>query len=101
MTAPLAGIRVIEAATWLAAPSAAALLADLGADVIKIEPPGGDPWRHFDPSSMGFDEPSAIQYGFEFDNRGKALDRHRPAAGRRAGAGAAASARTPTSSSPT
>ena len=71
MTAPLAGIRVIEAATWLAAPSAAALLADLGADVVKIEPPGGDPWRHFDTSSMGFEQPSAIQYGFEFDNRGK------------------------------
>ncbi|MYA20964.1 MAG: CoA transferase [Chloroflexi bacterium] len=71
MTAPLAGVRVIEAATWLAAPAAAALLADLGADVIKIEPPGGDPWRHFDTSSMGFEEPSAIQYGFELDNRGK------------------------------
>ena len=83
MTAPLAGIRVIEAATWLAAPSAAALLADLGADVVKIEPPGGDPWRHFDTSSMGFEEPSAIQYGFEFDNRGKrsiAVDLRRPGA---------------------
>ncbi|MYB42424.1 MAG: CoA transferase, partial [Chloroflexi bacterium] len=83
MKAPLAGIRVIEAATWLAAPSAAALLADLGADVVKIEPPGGDPWRHFDTSSMGFEEPSAIQYGFEFDNRGKrsiAIDLRQPGA---------------------
>ena len=83
MKAPLAGIRVIEAATWLAAPSAAALLADLGADVVKIEPPGGDPWRHFDTSSMGFEEPSAIQKGFEFDNRGKrsiAIDLRQPGA---------------------
>ncbi|MYE46018.1 MAG: CoA transferase [Chloroflexi bacterium] len=83
MTAPLAGVRVIEAATWLAAPAAAALLADLGADVIKIEPPGGDPWRHFDTSSMGFEEPSAIQYGFELDNRGKrsiAVDLRQPGA---------------------
>jgi len=41
MTAPLAGIRVLEVANWLAAPAAGALLADLGADVIKVEPPGG------------------------------------------------------------
>ncbi len=83
MTVPLAGIRVIEAATWLAAPAAAALLADLGADVIKIEPPGGDPWRHFDTSSIGFDQPSAIQYAFELDNRGKrsiTVDLRRPGA---------------------
>ncbi|MEE8421373.1 MAG: CoA transferase, partial [Dehalococcoidia bacterium] len=33
MVAPLSGIRVIEVANWLAAPSAAALMADLGADV--------------------------------------------------------------------
>jgi len=42
MTAPLSGIRVLEVANWLAAPAAGALLADLGADVIKVEPPGGD-----------------------------------------------------------
>ena len=71
MTRPLAGIRVVEAATWLAAPAGAALLADLGADVIKIEPPGGDPWRHFDLRSMGFEHEFAINYGFELDNRGK------------------------------
>lgn len=45
MTAPLDGIRVVEAANWLAAPSAGALMADLGADVIKIEQPAGDAWR--------------------------------------------------------
>ena len=71
MTSPLAGLRVVEAATWLAAPAAAALLADLGADVIKVEPPGGDPWRHFDLRSMGFEHEFAINYGFELDNRGK------------------------------
>jgi crotonobetainyl-CoA:carnitine CoA-transferase CaiB-like acyl-CoA transferase len=71
MTRPLSGIRVVEAATWLAAPSTAALLADLGADVIKIEPPGGDPWRHFDLRSMGYEHEFALNYGFELDNRGK------------------------------
>jgi crotonobetainyl-CoA:carnitine CoA-transferase CaiB-like acyl-CoA transferase len=39
---PLAGIRVIEFAQMVAAPSAAVLLADYGADVVKIEPPEGD-----------------------------------------------------------
>jgi crotonobetainyl-CoA:carnitine CoA-transferase CaiB-like acyl-CoA transferase len=37
----LAGLRVVEMGVWVAAPSAAALLADWGADVIKVEPPVG------------------------------------------------------------
>ncbi len=45
MTAPLEGIRVLEVASWLAAPSCAALMADMGAHVIKVEPPGGDTYR--------------------------------------------------------
>ena len=38
MTAPLDGVRVLEVASWLAAPSCAALMADMGASVIKVEP---------------------------------------------------------------
>ena len=45
---PLAGIRVLDAATFIAAPFAAAMLGEFGADVIKVEQPGsGDPFRRF------------------------------------------------------
>ncbi len=45
---PLAGVRVIDVATMLAAPFCAALLGDFGAEVIKVEMPGsGDPFRRF------------------------------------------------------
>ena len=42
---PLTGLRVLEVATMFAAPQVATMLADLGADVVKVEPPGGDPMR--------------------------------------------------------
>ncbi len=41
----LDGIRVIDAASFLAGPGAATVLADFGADVVKVEPPGGDGYR--------------------------------------------------------
>lgn len=44
-TGPLEGLRVIEIGTLVAAPFATRILAEFGADVIKIEPPGGDPLR--------------------------------------------------------
>ena len=71
MTAPLTGIRVLEVANWLAAPAAGALLADLGADVIKVEPPGGDVFREFLLRSMGYTHDFATNYAFQLDNRGK------------------------------
>ncbi len=45
--APLAGIRVLELGHYVAAPFAARLLGDLGAEIIKVEPPGGDPVRQW------------------------------------------------------
>ncbi|MEX2254212.1 MAG: CoA transferase [Acidimicrobiia bacterium] len=42
---PLTGLRVLEVATLYAAPQIATMLADLGADVVKVEPPQGDPMR--------------------------------------------------------
>lgn len=67
---PLAGIRVVEVATWIAAPVAATILGDLGADVIKVEPPGeGDPYRALT-TSPGFD-PCDVNYTWIMDARGK------------------------------
>jgi crotonobetainyl-CoA:carnitine CoA-transferase CaiB-like acyl-CoA transferase len=71
MNAPLSGIRVLEVANWLAAPAAGALLADLGAEVVKVEPPGGDVFREFLLRSMGYRHDFATNYAFHLDNRGK------------------------------
>src|SRR6202042_3913519 len=65
----LTGLRVVEMGVWVAAPSAGALLADWGADVIKVEPPNGDPMRSaFGSLGIGQDVPNPA---FAQDNRGK------------------------------
>ena len=42
---PLRGVKVVDASSFLAGPFGGALLADWGAEVVKVEPPGGDPYR--------------------------------------------------------
>ncbi len=71
MTAPLEGIKVVEIASFVAAPACGALLADLGADVIKVEVPWGEIYRHSQPRFAGFESDFEGAPHFHMDNRGK------------------------------
>ena len=70
MTTPLAGIKVIELARILAGPWAGQTLADLGADVIKVEAPEGDDTRRWGPPFIERDGDKTAAY-FYATNRGK------------------------------
>jgi crotonobetainyl-CoA:carnitine CoA-transferase CaiB-like acyl-CoA transferase len=59
---PLGGVRVVELATGVAGPFAGKLFADYGADVVKVEPPGGDPGRHAGPFADD-DEDGDVELG--------------------------------------
>ncbi len=75
----LDGLRVIDAASFIAGPVAATMLADLGASVIKLEPPAGDPYRHRT-AGPGIPE-SPVNSRWIVDNRNKrglALDLRQP-----------------------
>jgi len=54
MSLPLEGVRVVEYAQYVAGPLCGVILADLGADVIKVEPPRGDAYRYVMPVAPGF-----------------------------------------------
>jgi crotonobetainyl-CoA:carnitine CoA-transferase CaiB-like acyl-CoA transferase len=62
---PLAGVKVLEFSEIIAAPFCGMLLSDMGADVIKVEPPNGEPWRGSQP--LGLRE----SRGYISLNRGK------------------------------
>ena len=77
-----AGLKVVDLASFIAGPGAAVILSDFGADVIKVEPPSGDPWRN------GYKIPpqprAKDNYPWHLNNRNKrglALDLKSPEAG--------------------
>src|SRR5262245_13515991 len=65
----LDGLRVVELAVWVAGPGAGGVLSDWGAEVVKIEPPEGDPCRNLFMNLAGLREPKSPP--FDLDNRGK------------------------------
>src|SRR5262249_8650174 len=77
MPKPLAGIRVIELANFIAGPLAGTLLADMGADVIKVEPPQGDMGRATPPIRDG---ESVSFVALNRNKRSLVLDLKRPQA---------------------
>jgi len=80
MRGPLEGVRVLELGIWVAVPAAAAVLADWGASVVKIEPPDGDPLRGLAATGLVPYQPD-VNPAFQLDNRGKrsiVLDLRRP-----------------------
>ncbi len=79
---PLAGLRVLDISSFIAAPAAAVVLGDWGADVIKVEGPDGDPNRRIMHNSSNYPK-SEINYPWEMDSRNKrsiVLDLKKPEA---------------------
>src|SRR6266404_7948647 len=75
------GLKVVDLASFIAGPSAAVILSDFGADVIKVEPPVGDLWRRA--NNMPPQPVSKEAYPWHLTNsnkRGMALDLKSPAA---------------------
>ncbi|EHI10541.1 CaiB/BaiF CoA transferase family protein [Mycolicibacterium thermoresistibile] len=72
MSGALAGVRVVEVGTEISAPYCTKLLADLGADVHKIEPPDGDPLRQWGPFPGGRPDPDRSGL-FDYLNCGKTV----------------------------
>lgn len=69
--APLAGVRVLEVGNWMAAPGTTAMMADLGADVVKVEPLSGDPVRGKIREPEAPNGSGPFDANFHNDNRGK------------------------------
>lgn len=76
MTLPLHGIRVLDIASMLAAPYGATMLGDMGAEVIKIEPPYGDESRAIGPKVAN---DSGMYVGINRNKRGMVIDLTNPA----------------------
>jgi crotonobetainyl-CoA:carnitine CoA-transferase CaiB-like acyl-CoA transferase len=72
---PLSGIRVLDLSAYIAGPYACSLLADQGAEVIKIEPPGGDNLRAY-PSTLQAESRAFV--GVNRSKLGMVLDLKQP-----------------------
>ena len=75
------GLKVVDLASFIAGPGAAVILSDYGADVVKVEPPSGDFWRHG--NSIPPQPQSDVPYQWHLANRNKrglALDLKSPSA---------------------
>src|SRR5258708_35407326 len=70
---PLQGIRVIDLTIWMSGAIGAMLLGDLGADVIKVEGPTGDPVRRYVPigATEAANAPGGVNYAYALCNRNK------------------------------
>ena len=66
---PFDGLKVLDCASYIAGPAAATMLGDFGADVVKIEPPEGDPLRSM--YRLSGSPPADRNYPWELDSRGK------------------------------
>ena len=75
MSGPLAGVRVLDLSSYIAGPYGCTLLADLGADVVKIEAPDGDTLRKY-PSTLKADSRAFL--GVNRGKRGLVVDLKRP-----------------------
>ena len=71
MNKPLSGIKVVELADYVSAPVCARVLADMGADVIKIERHSGNAWRENGKTSCPWKFSDAVNPGFDINNTGK------------------------------
>src|SRR5690242_15632030 len=77
----LDGLRVVECGGMISAAYAAKLMADLGAEVIKVEPPEGDPARRFGPFPRGHEndpEASGLFLYLNTNKKGVTLDVSQP-----------------------
>jgi crotonobetainyl-CoA:carnitine CoA-transferase CaiB-like acyl-CoA transferase len=70
MAGPMEGIKVVELGFWVAGPSCGGILADWGADVVKVEPLIGDPFRGMS-AYFALATGEDVNPPFELDNRGK------------------------------
>jgi crotonobetainyl-CoA:carnitine CoA-transferase CaiB-like acyl-CoA transferase len=73
---PLAGVRVLDLSAYIAGPYGCTLLADQGADVLKVEPPAGDNLRHY-PSTLAHESRAFV--GVNRSKRAAVLDLKQPA----------------------